>query len=62
MSDTHNPPVLLHSALRGLLFGVLVPLITILTIGFEKPLWQLLIFGAVVGTVLGLIYRFVVRK
>jgi hypothetical protein len=62
MSDKQNPPVLVHSALRGLLFGILIPSITIATIGLEKPLWELLAFGAILGTALGLTFRLVFRR
>jgi hypothetical protein len=62
MSDKQGTPTLLQSALPGLLYGILIPLITIFTIGLERPLWQLLIFGAVVGTLLGLAYRLITRR
>jgi hypothetical protein len=61
MSDKKEPPVLLHSALHGLLIGILVPSITIATIGLEKPLWELLAFGAILGTASGLTFRLILR-
>jgi hypothetical protein len=62
MSDKQNPRVFVHSAIGGFLMGVLIPLIIIATIGFERPFWQLLIFGAALGLGLGLLFRFIWKR
>jgi uncharacterized membrane protein (DUF106 family) len=62
MSTAQGQATIFHQAMPGLLIGILVPLITNFTFGFEHPIWQTLIVGAVVGGIIGLLYRVIFKR